>query len=467
MHKKILTRIVSVIIITAVFLPTLCVPASAAVIEWDGKSTLQSGNTYTVNKELFVSGNVDVPKGVQLFVYADGRLVFTSGSSVTVSGELAVAQKGEIFVSGNLLIKEGGTLGAYGSLLSSLGSKIEISGSMTVYNKGEFKSSGEFVIYKSGNLTSRGSITILKSGEMMTTGVVAIEKSGKFIINGYTGITLGGLFTNSGSLTVGKNGRMVNSGTLIIEHTASFTRTGKFSTTKSGSFIDKGTIPNYDAMAASGINSEKAVRKNGIDISHWNGTINWQQVAASGIDFVMIRAGRGHINDSQPMIEDTRFREHLAGAQANGIEVGVYFYSYAKTVKEAQAEARFLVNILKDCKITYPVALDMEEEPHYYTGDKPQKMAEAFLKIIMDHGYFPMMYSYKSWLETNLDNEFLNKYAVWVAHVNVSQTNYKGNYQMWQYSWVGRVSGINGDVDLNIAYRDFAAYIKKMRLNNL
>jgi len=184
----------------------------------------------------------------------------------------------------------------------------------------------------------------------------------------------------------------------------------------------------------------------------------------------MMRAAVGSYVDRngvrQPTGVDVRFREYIAGAQENGLDVGVYFYSYAQTVGEIREEAHFLVELLRDYQITYPVALDMEEERGYYLDD-PSDMAEAFLQIIADAGYLPMMYSFKSFLENYISQEVRSKYAIWVAHIDVSATNYNGNYYMWQYSWKGRVSGITGDVDLNIGYRDFAAYIRKHGLNNL
>jgi len=200
---------------------------------------------------------------------------------------------------------------------------------------------------------------------------------------------------------------------------------------------------------------EPPVLKYGIDVSFWQGDIDWEKVARSGIEFVMLRAGRGAIDEDRPDIaEDERFREYIDGAHKNGLEVGVYFYSYAQTVREIRKEAGFLVNMLHEFRnmITYPVALDMEEERKHYK-DNPSKMAEAFLEIITQEGYFPMMYSYKAWLEDYLESDVKEKYTMWVAQLDTPATTYRGNYYMWQYSHTGRVSGITGDVDLNIAYQ--------------
>ncbi|MCL2071654.1 MAG: glycoside hydrolase family 25 protein [Oscillospiraceae bacterium] len=233
--------------------------------------------------------------------------------------------------------------------------------------------------------------------------------------------------------------------------------------------------PDRSLMSGGAVLREPTVIKYGIDVSRWQNDIDWEAVAQTRAEFVMLRAAVGSFesidtDEATPAInliaEDSRFREYIAGAQENGLEVGVYLYSYAKTVREIKREARFFVNLLSDFEITYPVALDMEEERGHYT-DEPSEMAEAFLEIIMDAGYFPMMYSYKSWLENYLTPELRNDVAVWVAQLDAHSTTYHGDYFMWQYSHKGRVSGIDGDVDLNIAYRDFADYIRRTGLNNL
>ena len=201
---------------------------------------------------------------------------------------------------------------------------------------------------------------------------------------------------------------------------------------------------------------------NGIDVSKWQANIDWKAVSGAGIDFAIIRAGRGDLGSGCKM--DDYFVQNIKGATANGIDVGVYFYSYATTVEEAKAEAKFLLKIIKDYKITYPVILDMEEE----MGQADvTAMIDAFFKEIMNAGYYPMFYSYKSWIETYLDMRILDKYAVWLAQTNVSSPTYEGGFYIWQYSHTGKVDGINGYVDLNISYRDFPKLFQQYRINNL
>jgi GH25 family lysozyme M1 (1,4-beta-N-acetylmuramidase) len=191
------------------------------------------------------------------------------------------------------------------------------------------------------------------------------------------------------------------------------------------------------------------------------------KVAASDVEFVMIRAARGHISNARPMIEDTRFREYIEGAQAAGLDVGVYFYSYARSVNEARREAEFLVEVIGDLELTYPVVFDIEDPIHERMSmELITAMVEAFFEVLMDNGFFPMLYSYKFFLETKIDPEVLDTYAVWLAQWT-SRPTYERAFHIWQYTDKGRVPGINGDVDLNISYIDFPAVLRKYGLNNL
>ena len=231
--------------------------------------------------------------------------------------------------------------------------------------------------------------------------------------------------------------------------------------------------PAPDLMTARALSREPTVLKYGIDVSKNQGEIDWERVAKTRTEFVMMRAAVGAVNDA-PISADSRFDEYIEGAQNAGLDVGVYFFSYAETISEIVEEAWFLVDLLKDYRITYTVVLDMEQQPSEYK-DNPVRMAEAFLEIITDAGYFPMFYSYQWWLEHFITPEFYDKYAIWVAHYDVHATTYSGDYYMWQYTERGKVSGITDNnqydyekfVDLNISYRDFAGYIRKHGLNGL
>jgi GH25 family lysozyme M1 (1,4-beta-N-acetylmuramidase) len=391
-------------------------------------------------------------------------LIFTTGSTVNVYGEIMGTANSEIFVSDTLIIREAGVLSVYGSLMSSLNSKIDILGK---FNANEnFKTSGVFNLYPNATLINRGVMHILPSGSALISGKFTSEKNTELKVYGIMQFSTNGNLISKGSFAIHTGGSVTSSGLIVLETGSEYLCYGTYTRAKNGVLTDKRDCVDFDLLTAAAIANEPEVLIYGIDVSRWNEEIDWSRVALTNAEFVMIRAGRGAVGDNE-MIEDPKFLEYIQGAQEHGIETGVYFYSYATNEEEIKKEAEFLLTIIKDQRITYPVALDMEEKFGGLTKDKATVMVEAFFKVITDAGYFPILYSYKNWLEDHLDERILDKYTVWVAHTKVSATTYSGNYYMWQYSHTGRVSGLEGDVDLNISYRDFAAYIKQKNLNNL
>lgn len=195
---------------------------------------------------------------------------------------------------------------------------------------------------------------------------------------------------------------------------------------------------------------------NGIDVSKWNGVIQWPAVAASGIRFAMIRAAYGAKTGGATL--DPRFPANIAGATAAGISAGVYLYSYALSVREAISEADALIRLLEPyrAQITFPVACDIEELTQAVLGRTVlTRMANAFADRIRAAGYTPLIYSNLNWL-TNFFTPADFTADVWLAQW-AKKPSYTGSYVMWQRTDRGSVPGITGNVDLNIAYVDFAA----------
>lgn len=192
--------------------------------------------------------------------------------------------------------------------------------------------------------------------------------------------------------------------------------------------------------------------KHGIDVSVHNGVIDWQKVKATGkVDFAILRAGYGQVISQK----DKKFEANYKGCVDNGIPVGVYWYSYAKTVEVARKEANICLQVLNNRKLDLPVYFDFEEKSQLQTGRaNVSAMADAFCTTIKAGGYTPGLYSMKSGLDSYLTNEMKNKYSVWVAQINCKQTSYSGKYDLWQYSWKGRFNGISGDVDCSYLYNE-------------
>lgn len=195
--------------------------------------------------------------------------------------------------------------------------------------------------------------------------------------------------------------------------------------------------------------------KKGIDVSKWNGEIDWAQVKSAGVQFVMVRAGYRGAGTGK-LVVDPAFFENVEGALANGIEVGVYFYSQAINTLEAKQEAALVVELCKNYNITYPIAYDLEEVAmnriKNLTNKQLNDNARAFLDYIKASGYTPCMYGCKYYMTDIWDMSRFSDCFIWVAHFGVSQTSYKGHYDMWQYSETGRIPGISEYTDLNIQY---------------
>lgn len=200
----------------------------------------------------------------------------------------------------------------------------------------------------------------------------------------------------------------------------------------------------------------------GIDVSRYQGSIDFNKVKAAGIEFVMIRCGTGY---GQKACKDVKFETYYKQAKAAGLKVGTYFYSYATTVRQASFEASWVHNWIKDKQFEYPVVFDMEDRSVSKLGStKISAIADAFCSTIEAAGYYVSIYSSKSWIESYYTGALLDKYDLWVAQW-ASECTYKGTYGMWQYSSTGHVDGVTGNVDLDIAYKDYPAIIKAAGLN--
>lgn len=190
----------------------------------------------------------------------------------------------------------------------------------------------------------------------------------------------------------------------------------------------------------------------GIDVSKWQGEIDWNQVKESGVEFVMIRIG-SQAGIGKESVLDPYFEENLKGAKEVGLSVGIYYYSYAKTKEEAKEQAKWVLEQLQDRKLELPIVFDWESWSYFNQLEISihdlNFIANQFLEIIQQNGYQGMLYSSKNYLDRiwNVDN-----YPVWLAHYT-SKTNYSGNYKMWQLTNVGKVPGISGFVDINVMYQ--------------
>ncbi len=162
--------------------------------------------------------------------------------------------------------------------------------------------------------------------------------------------------------------------------------------------------------------SIRGVLRRGIDVSHWQQNVDWKQVAADDVDFVMLGTRyKGEV--------DPNFRTNADAAHAAGVELGAYIYSYATSVEMAEQEADFILNLVKDYPISYPIAFDAEDAGTLGTLPPEQVSAiiNAFCRKIKDAGYYPMVYANEYWLNNKIDKSSLD-YDIWVARYNVMYT---------------------------------------------
>ena len=203
----------------------------------------------------------------------------------------------------------------------------------------------------------------------------------------------------------------------------------------------------------------KVVSTTGIDVSEFQGDIDWEQVKQAEIDFAFIRIGYRTYGDGIVTF-DSAFQRNIEGALAAGIKVGAYFFSQATTTEEAVEEADAVIDALAPYDITYPVVYDWELVYHdnARTDDvSVEALADccvAFCERVKDSGYTPMVYQNTGTAMHKLDLPRVKDYDFWLAEYS-SKPSYYYDFKIWQYSNTGHIPGVEGDVDLNICFRPY------------
>ena len=440
--------------------------------EWDGKTKMQSGVNYYISKDTKLRGNFGVPAGSRLLIKSGARLVVYTERSLNVRGILTIEPGAELMTSGTLTVFESAGLENFGSFKASVSALVRIAGDFINRSTGSMIASTSVNVYKNGTLLNYGELSLTTSADMVVTGDFQTSETGRLLCHGSLSVTINGRTTQAGYFSL--TGSVVNSGVFVFEKTVRYykSKAARFAVSKSSRLIDyrysNGTFVNPDPGDddnTSEDTTDSGIK--GIDVSYAQGAIDWQKVKASGVEFAMLRASRGPVSSTRPASEDTTFKRNITEAAEAGIKVGVYHYLYAHTVSEAKQEAKFFIKTISPYQITYPVVLDVEEQSQANLGKSAlTKIVKAFLDEVNAAGYYGMLYSNKSWLTTYLDMSKLTGYEVWLAQWNTVPT-YTGDFGMWQYTCKGIVSGIDGYVDLNLSYKNYAKIIKKGGYNHL
>lgn len=202
--------------------------------------------------------------------------------------------------------------------------------------------------------------------------------------------------------------------------------------------------------------------KKGIDVSHWQGVIDWVSVKASGIEFAIIKAG----GSDDGFYTDSTFEQNYTRAKAAGLPVGAYYFvgSLCTTKEDGIADAKRFLEIIKGKSFEYPVYIDLEStNPAAKAG--ATEACIGFCETMEAAGYYCGIYASDiSGFKERLDISKLERFDKWVA-IYGSKPNYVKSYGVWQYSSTGKVSGISGNVDMNEAYKDYPQIIKAAGLN--
>lgn len=210
----------------------------------------------------------------------------------------------------------------------------------------------------------------------------------------------------------------------------------------------------YNSPVMKYFDNGRNISKFGIDVSRYNGVIDWEKVGKAGVSYAMIRYGvRGY--DSGQIKLDDKFTANIEGAVREGIQVGVYFYSQAVTPAEAMEEANYVVAGISKYKISYPVVFDTEQisndtaRTDNLSRAQLTEIARTFCDTVKAWGYTPMIYGDKEQLVKRLDLSLLSEYDIWLAQPG-TQPDYPYAFSMWQYAQDGKIDGINGAVSLNV-----------------
>ena len=207
----------------------------------------------------------------------------------------------------------------------------------------------------------------------------------------------------------------------------------------------------------------------GVDLSYHNESVDWDELADSPIEFVMLRCGyRGYTEGG--IIEDEKFREYAEEANAHGLDLGVYFFTQAINEQEAISEANHVIKLIEEYDISYPVAFDTEyvsdEEARTnqaeLTREDRSKICIAFCERIKEAGYYPIIYASENWIRRQLDIEMLTDYDIWAPQY-LDENDFMYDFTIWQYTESGSAPGVEGPCDLNISMVDYASFVPKLR----
>ena len=207
-----------------------------------------------------------------------------------------------------------------------------------------------------------------------------------------------------------------------------------------------------------------AVKLKGIDVSMYQGNIDFTKVKNSGVDFVIIRCNNWD-SKKNCVVKDPYFERNYKNAKAAGLKVGAYYFTWQTTTIGAKQDAALCLDYIKGKTFEFPIYFDLEWQKAFARGRMIcSEMVKTFCNALENAGYWAGLYISRSPLQQYISTDVAKRYALWVAEYG-SRCNYGGTYGMWQYSSTGKVNGISGNVDMDICYVDYPTLIKAKGLN--
>lgn len=450
----------------------------AGYIRWSGSLALKENQSYYIDKEVKISNKhrITLPKGSKLLVKNGGSLLIYAGSSFTVKGELIIEPSARVVVSGKLIASPGSVTVNYGTFSGTKSSALELSSEFVTGSRGITVFSGKVNVYRSGTLTNHNRMTFSADSSATVSGKAVCAKSGTMFLKGEFTVTMNGEVNSLGSLYLYCHAAV--GGTVTLGAGSDWYASGGARL----KFTKAGVLNDLRRMSASGIqpespidvtapmeydNEPEKVHWIGIDVSRYQGAIDWEKVKKSGVDFVLLRSS---IGDGTTTVsgEDIRFSSNVAEAKKAGLMVGAYHYLWAETVQDARKEAKFFIKTISPYALDFPAILDFEEpsQQENLTNAERTAIAKAFLEEVEKAGYYPMLYTNKSWAVGYLNMDELADYEIWLAEWSAKPT-YTGDFGIWQYTAYGKVSGIDGGVDLDVCYKNYRKIILDGGYNHL
>lgn len=318
--------------------------------------------------------------------------------------------------------------------------------------------------------TTAAKATTVQSGTTTATGKTTTQSgtttaTGKTTAQGGTTTATGKTTAQSGTMTAtGKTTAQSGTTTATGKTTtkASTTAATTKATTTTAKTTAKPTATTTVITYATKPGIGAGAIFEGVDVSVYQGNIDWNRAKADGIEFAIMRAGYGKYVSQK----DKYFDQNMKNAKAAGLPCGVYWFSYALTPEDAIKEADACYEVIKNYKLEYPVSFDMETESQMkLPKETVAQIIEAFCGRMESYGYYTTLYTYASFLNYKVDDRIFDKYDIWVAHYNTSKPAFNRNYGLWQYSCTGSVWGITGNVDRDYVYLDYERIIKNAHLN--